>query len=67
MGLPSESMDVYQENQYLTNRTYPKVEERCAKCGKKLTFFIAYIPSIGKACMNWYVEIAKEDEANTRP
>jgi hypothetical protein len=35
----------------------------CIKCGKKLIKFIAYIPTMGEACMDCYIEAAKNDEA----
>ena len=57
-------MNVIKENHYITNHTYAKEEHRCIKCGKKLTSFIAYIPSVGDACMDCYIEAAKKDEAN---
>jgi hypothetical protein len=30
--------------------------------GKKLSYFIAYIPGMGEACMKCYTECAKEKE-----
>ena len=39
-------------------------EQKCTNCGTKLTYFIAYIPSLGKACMNCYIVAAKKEEAN---
>ena len=47
----------------MINYLSTKVEQRCLKCDKKLTFFVAYIPSLGEACMDCYVEAAREDEA----
>jgi hypothetical protein len=60
-------MNIVEENHYITNHTYPKEEHRCIKCGKKLTSFIAYIPSRGEACMDCYIEAAKKDEVNRSP
>jgi hypothetical protein len=60
-------MNVVEENHHITNRTYTKEEHRCIKCGKKLTSFIAYIPSMGEACMDCYIEAAKKSEVNTSP
>ncbi len=52
-------------NLKITNHTYPKEEQRCIKCGKKLTYFVAYIPSMGEVCMDCYTEAAKKNEENT--
>jgi L-lactate utilization protein LutB len=54
------------KNLKMTNRTHLKEELRCIKCGKKLTYFAAYIPSMGEACMDCYIEAAKKDAENTR-
>ena len=35
---------------------------KCKKCGKKLTYFKAYIPNLGEVCMKCYVEYAQEME-----
>ena len=51
----------------MANLNYQKESSSCLKCSKKLTFFIAYIPSIGDACMDCYIEAAKIDEANVPP
>jgi NMD protein affecting ribosome stability and mRNA decay len=60
-------MNIVGENLSMTNHTHQKEEQRCIKCGKKLTFFIAYIPSVGEVCMDCYIEAAKKDEASTLP
>ncbi len=39
-----------------------KEERTCSRCGEKLTYFIAYIPGEGEACMKCYTECAKEKE-----
>ena len=39
-------------------------EQKCTNCGTKLTDFIAYIPSLGKACMSCYIVAAQKEEAN---
>jgi hypothetical protein len=59
MGLEYETG----ENLKMINYKNSKVEQRCFKCDKKLAFFVAYIPSLGEACMDCYVEAAKNDEA----
>ena len=48
----------------MINHMSPKVGQRCLKCDKELTFFVAYIPSLGEACMDCYVEAARKDEDN---
>jgi len=62
-----KTLEIVEENLYITNHTYPKETHSCTKCGKQLMFFIAYIPSVGDACMECYIEAAKKDEANTLP
>jgi hypothetical protein len=32
------------------------------KCGEPLTYFIAYIPKLGEACMKCFIEYEIEDE-----
>ncbi len=53
----------------IVEEQYPKYIDQqgaqqhiCIKCGKKLIKFIAYIPAIGEACMDCYIEAAKKDE-----
>jgi NMD protein affecting ribosome stability and mRNA decay len=62
-----KTIEIVEENLYITNLKYQKETHSCTKCGKQLTFFIAYIPSVGDACMDCYIEAAKIDEANTLP
>jgi NMD protein affecting ribosome stability and mRNA decay len=54
-------------NMKIKNYTYLKEEPRCIKCGKELTYFAAYIPSMGEACMDCYIEAAKNDAGNIQP
>jgi len=42
--------------------TLNHIEKTCSKCGVKLTYFIAYIPGMGEACMKCYKEYAQEKE-----
>jgi hypothetical protein len=56
-------MDVIEE-QYITHiDQFDGEKHLCIKCGKKLIKFIAYIPAMGEACMDCYIEAAKEDES----
>jgi hypothetical protein len=58
-------MNIMDRNLKITNHADLKEEPRCIKCGKKLTYFAAYIPSMGEACMDCYIEAAKKDAENT--
>ena len=49
----------------MINHMSPRVGQRCLKCDEKLTFFVAYIPSLGEACMDCYVEAARKVEVNS--
>ena len=42
--------------------THKKAESACSKCGAKLTYFIAYIPGLGEACMKCAAEYAQLKE-----
>jgi hypothetical protein len=55
-------MNILDKNLKIKNQWYPVKEQICTKCGKNLTHFIAYIPSIGEACIDCYNEAAKKDE-----
>jgi NMD protein affecting ribosome stability and mRNA decay len=56
-------MDIVEE-QYITQIDQSDREQHlCIKCGKKLRKFIAYIPTMGEACMDCYIEAAKDDES----
>ena len=61
-----KTKDIVEEKLHIANPAYLREKHRCIKCGKKLTSFIAYIPSMGEACMDCYIEAAKKDEENTR-
>ena len=52
------------EDPRITSPAYKEAKNRCLECGKELTSFIAYIPSMGEACMECWVEAAKKDEEN---
>jgi hypothetical protein len=58
-------MNIMNRELKITNYNDLNEELRCINCGKKLTYFVAYIPSKGEACMDCYIEAAKKDEANT--
>jgi hypothetical protein len=59
-------MNIIDEQLIITSYSSSNVTQRCLKCGKKLTNYIAYIPNFGEACMDCYIQAAKKDEANNR-
>jgi hypothetical protein len=40
-------------------------EHRCLKCGRELGSVVAYIPSLGEACLDCYIIAAKKDEVES--
>jgi hypothetical protein len=56
-------MNTVEESHFQILDPFIREEHRCVQCGKKLTIFIAYIPKMGEACMDCYIQAAKKDEA----
>ena len=56
-------MDIVEEEYFTHIDQSDGAQHLCIKCGKKLIKFIAYIPAMGEACMDCYIETAKDDEA----
>ena len=56
-------MDIVEEEYFKHIDQSDETQHLCIKCGKKLIKFIAYIPTMGEACMDCYIEAAKDDEA----
>jgi hypothetical protein len=56
-------MEIVEESRIRTMDPLGREEHRCIKCGKRLISFIAYIPKMGEACMDCYIQAAKKDEA----
>ncbi|MCX6655530.1 MAG: hypothetical protein NTY03_10490 [Candidatus Bathyarchaeota archaeon] len=56
-------MDITEEEYISHIDEFDGTQHLCIRCGKKLIKFIAYIPAMGEACMDCYIEAAKYDEA----